>query len=740
MPALLVPLITTALGSLGIAGTAATIASSVILTGISLGAQMGLSAMQASEAKKKARRATSAQDFQQSIRGSVMPRVRHYGKVKVGGTIVFIENVGSDVYLIVALGHGTIAGIDEFFIGDKAVLLDADGCVTNAPFWIGASASPNARSHVRIQSRRGYALQDPFSLISEAFPTQFTADHRLNGVAALALRYKAASQANFAKVYNSSIPDAKAVLRGAPVFDPRNPGQTLNDPNTWAYTRNGPLHLLDYHLNPDGMNIALGAVDTASFAEAAEIADEFVPLRSGGSERRYECSGSYNFDEQPADVIERICDTFRGEYFLTAEGKIGIRAGVWREPTVTLTEDDIVSIDKLERGVGLLKQYNAYRPFFTSPDHAWQEQEAAQVRDEAAYEVLGREFARDIKLPFVTSHSQAQRLAKIRLYEENPPFSGEITCHMTALDLIDQRVFRLLLADPALDLVCRVTSLRLPSDLSTITVAFDAIPEEAYAWDAEVDEGDAPLIPPETADDSTSPAAPTGFTVTTETASSIMRSGVRWECRDRAGQVFDFRWMPVGGDWTTVTGLTAKGAEINPVTSGDSYDAEARVRTAEGGISPWGSVSFDATNFTATSLAAPTALAATAGPESVELRAVQSADLDAWALQYSIYPVAGSASFDTAHQIIAAPGVSVAVSQALAAGDYRAKVRAISIAGGLVSAETAYVSFTVASIPAGGGSGGGTGGDGAGAGGSGGTGAGAGGGGNTGGADAGGVY
>ncbi|MCA0401282.1 MAG: hypothetical protein LCH38_10760, partial [Proteobacteria bacterium] len=161
MPQLLAPLLIPLTGTGLIFGTAANVvAANIIFAVAAYAANAALSSAQQRAAKKAARRQQGQNEYQQTIRGSVQPRVRHYGKVKTGGVITFIENIGSDVYMVVATGTGTIAGFDEFYIGDKQVLLDADGAVTNAPYYKGASSDPNARSYIRLQSRRGYATQD----------------------------------------------------------------------------------------------------------------------------------------------------------------------------------------------------------------------------------------------------------------------------------------------------------------------------------------------------------------------------------------------------------------------------------------------------------------------------------------------------------------------------------------------------------------------------------------------------
>lgn len=727
MPVVLAPLFVAAglTGTITIGATTvatAVIAANIAFTALTVGAQVAMSSIQRQQAKRAARRNSSTQDYKQSIRGSVAARTRHYGEVKVGGAVLFIENVGSDVYQLVVFGTGTISGYQEFYIGDRRVLIDADGAVTNAPYWIGASASPDARSHVRLESRRGFASQPASTILQDAFPGVWTAAHRLNGAAWIASRYRAAAQNRFADIYNSTIPALSAVVRGAPIWDQRAVNQSLGNADTWTYSENPALVLYDYLVNTDGMGVNPAAIDLESFRLAANYCDEFVPLKNGGSERRYRFCGSYSFDETPAEISQRMLDAMSGEMFLTRDGKFGLLLNRWIEPSVTLTEEDVIALS-LERSVGLLRQYNAARPIYTSAAHGYQEIEAAEVIDDEAEAELGRVIANEVRLPGVPSHAQAQRLAKIELYQDNPEYTGDVTATLRALDLLPSqnpdgaitgRIFRLKLDRLEIDLVCRVTRFTLGETLASCTLGFETVDPRAYDWVASRDEGDEPLVPVDTSDDATQPGPPSGFVVVTETLEAVTRSGVRWNAKDRAGQLYDVRWNELLDPVTEVTGLTEKHYDF-ATTEDDDYRAEARVRTTAGGISAYTGLNFTATPFTETTLAPPSALTVTAGAGTVEIRATSSPDIEGWSTQHSIVSVGAPAAFGASVGAVRLPAAPVVINVAAAAGAYHVFVRARSLLGGLVSSAVGPVLVTVLDSGVGGGSGtDGTGGDGSG--------------------------
>jgi hypothetical protein len=701
MPQVVLPLIVSGLATIGVTGTAATIVGSLLIAGITIGAQVGLSSVQARQAKKRARRnaagrGISAADAQQTIRGSVEPRRRFYGRVKVGGTLVFIENLNNDVYMVLAVSTGTISAYEEFFIGDKPVLTDTDGAVTLSPYWIGAATDPDARSHARFETRRGFINQSALAMISAAFPAWSTA-HQAKGVALVAVRYKAASADDYSRVHNSTIQDVKCILQGAPVYDPREISHTATNADTWEWSENPALCLYDYLISPDGMGVARSAVDLDTFSDAADICDEFVPLKNGGSERRYRLTCGYSFDEPPADVHERMLSACRGEFYLTREGKIGLRVGQWIDPAITIDQSQIVSILRLERGIGLLRRFNAVRPVYTSPLHGYQEMETARVVDEESVEAMGREFADEARLTCVPSSPQAQRLAKIELYEDNPPLTGEIVCHLYALQLMTERVFRLVLDEYDINIVCRITSLRIPGDLSTVTVAFEEINPVAYEWDAEADEGPSPEVAPETSDDSLFPAAPIDFLITTET-SGVTRTGIRWQNRNRPGQVYDVRVRPAGGEWGGIVNETERAHLVVPTVIGDDYDAEVRVRTAQGGISSWSAVSFTPVERSSDPISVPATVSVVGQQELIELTAYHPAQTHAWAIQWSVYAVGGSPLFGTTNSRPGSPGDRMDVSIPATPGDWLVSVRAVSINGALFSSVVGPLAVTVGEV------------------------------------------
>src|SRR5690606_1951580 len=115
--------------TIGLAGSA--VAISVLTGAATIGLAVGLSYLAQSMFRPTAPR---PEDVQQSFRQATGPRVRHYGRVKAAGPWVFAEAKSGEFYKVIALGQGPIDAIEEFWLDDTKVTLNASGGVTNAPW------------------------------------------------------------------------------------------------------------------------------------------------------------------------------------------------------------------------------------------------------------------------------------------------------------------------------------------------------------------------------------------------------------------------------------------------------------------------------------------------------------------------------------------------------------------------------------------------------------------------------
>lgn len=145
----------------------------------------------------------------------------------------------------------------------------------------------------------------------------------------------------------------------------------------------------------------------------ANICDEDVTLKAGGTEDRYRVGCVVRSDEPFEAIEERFAAAMAGE-LIQREGAIEIEPGYAKTSVVTITDDDIDrdATRTFDPFITSMKRLNSVVPRFVDPAQKWRDAAAPLRRNntEIAAEGLQEE---DYDLPFVTSHTQAQRCAEI---------------------------------------------------------------------------------------------------------------------------------------------------------------------------------------------------------------------------------------------------------------------------------------------------------------------------------------
>jgi hypothetical protein len=340
------------------------------------------------------------QDRKVSVRAAASPRDLVYGRVRKGGNIVFVHTAGSAsevLHMVVVFAGHQIQEIGNIYFNDELAI------PAGTPWGTGRFGI-----YASCDRRNGTPGQPAFSDLASRFPDKWTASHTLSGCAAVYMVL-----AFNTDIYPSGIPNISADIFGKnDILDPRT--------GLRGYTTNAALCVADYmSLTDFSLGAQIGAadgIDTTSLIEAANICDEVVAVPGGGTEARYTCNGTMTLSETPQSIIEAMLGAMAGSVAWLG-GAWRIRAGAYRVPTVTLTDNDVREGGMtLETRVSRSDSFNAVRGTFISPDNDW------QVDDFPAYESAtylaedgGERRWRDIALPFTISASMAQRLARIEL-------------------------------------------------------------------------------------------------------------------------------------------------------------------------------------------------------------------------------------------------------------------------------------------------------------------------------------
>lgn len=571
-----------------------------------------------------------SEDEQAVVNQALAPRRRIYGRAKVGGTRAFFDSRNGNLYQIIMMASGAIDAFEEFWIADQEVLTDGGqvgGNVTTAPF----NTSPAA---VVLESHLGASDQAASPIMLSVWSDVWDSVHQLKGISYLLAVFNAVSQSNFLSVFPQSYDtQVRAVIRGAQVWDPRT---SPTDTTVKSWSQNLGLCILDYLMHPDGMAQPLSVIGLTSFINYANRCDEAVPLKAGGTEPRYGCGGSYDFSEDPNDVLQRFCAAGDAELYEDQNGLISIRGGAWADPAVTIAGENLLAW-KLAQGNDKLSTYNELDSTYIDTEQDYQPTEAQPWIDQAAQDEQGR-ITQDYALDVVQSFGQCRRLSKIKMAKDNPEWTGTITTNLVGLQLLQPQTdpsapptFTLQIPELGIDQAFLMKSCAIHPDLSGVDITVISLDASTYSWDPATEEGDPAATPPSTTPELQLPT-PTNLTLTlgstlagggaavptiiasVDNPANFPAAWTGLSCQ------IEYRSPVNTGAWQAMSLASGAFSGVSsPVTEGATYEVRAQYISADFVAGPWcNSVQINATP-DATAPAAPSAVSAAVASGTVTL-------------------------------------------------------------------------------------------------------------------------
>ena len=218
------------------------------------------------------------------------------------------------------------------------------------------------------------------------------------------------------------------------------------------------------------------SVDNVYFAAAANECDENISLSGGGTEKRYELNGIVQADRSIGDVLSDMVTACAGSLFW-GSGDWRLKVGAYSAPVKTLTLDDLRGPINLDTRASIRSNFNSVIGTFNDADQNWVTADYPKVSSVTSagdfvsgdvYTITdagntnfaaigassntvgvtftatgsgsgtgkasaflgqdnGEEASLDLQLPFTTSASAAQRLAKLTLFRgrEQMTFSAD---------------------------------------------------------------------------------------------------------------------------------------------------------------------------------------------------------------------------------------------------------------------------------------------------------------------------
>lgn len=409
------------------------------------------------------------------------PRQVIYGETRVGGVIFFQHVFLDSLQQCIAFADHEIDSFQDVYFNEERVTAKTQPYTNFFKVTQLTDTEGTARKvskYYSYEQRLGTLDQE----VVDTFSNQWNAEHRAVGVAYLSPFYNYSSSK-----FPNGVPVISALIRGKKVYDPRTGETAFTDSGDVEIGRNPALILRDYLLYS---GIATEAeLDDDAFSAAANICDEDVTLASGGTQKRYRCDGAFTTEENPQDIIKSITATMGGMVWYS-NGKWSCKAAAYTTPVLTLDEDDLRSGLEISTRNSRRDGFNKVVGLFRGAETLWQPTNFPEVKSDVFVEVDGgEESTLELDLPFVSTSTQAQRIAKLALYRNREQLKISGSFGMRALqlsvgDIIKINNSRLGFVEKQFEVVEWTFGLNGEMALE-VAMTLQEISAEVFEWDAE---------------------------------------------------------------------------------------------------------------------------------------------------------------------------------------------------------------------------------------------------------------
>lgn len=377
--------------------------------------------------------------------------------------------------------------------------------------------------------------------------------------------------------FSAGIPNIKAELWGRHVYDPRDQQTKWSD--------NAALVILDFVRNHPKFKVKDHRIDWEAFKAAANICDEICTRPDGTIEKRYTINGCFDFTERPTDILNRMLDCMAGELTWFG-GLIGVMAGAYYGPAlVTVESSDIVSNINITPEPSAKDRLNTVSGTFVDHDQNFIETDYPTVVVSEWVTEDGEEKKDDLKLPYVTSHYQAQRLANIKLRRNRLGRTLSFTMNLRGYSIFPGSYIQLKVPEAEIDHEFRVIEWEHDPSAGTVTLT---VREDGIAlWDDAV--GKPIDRPPLVNLPTGGPATPSDLQFQVETIGEVVQGVLTW--RNSAMTAYTNIAIKRGADVVYVAQEPRNIHRLQGLAAGD-YAAELRAVGMDGRVSDKATLAF----------------------------------------------------------------------------------------------------------------------------------------------------
>lgn len=348
-----------------------------------------------------------------NIRSAEAPQDLCFGYLVKGGVIAFINGTGTDneyLHEFLIMAGGEIRGIgDVKFNGE--VVNELSISPSHDPFInsylsrvrtsLDQDAAPRYAPLIRINRHLGSLTQaaDPDAVAENS---QITADHRGAGLAYIYARLR-----NDPAIFTTFVPEITAEIYGSvEIHDPRA--------NVERWTMNPALicgRILEIY------GVDRSKIHAPTLIESANVCDEIVLDAAGNQELRYTANGYLEMDGDWRKALNPFITAMNGAV-VEWDGIYYIYAGKWREPSLTITDADLMGAINRKMAGSEQDRANSVKGTFISPASYNTKTEFPSYQDAVALaQDSGRDNWLEIDLEMINTPTQAQRVANQYLRE-----------------------------------------------------------------------------------------------------------------------------------------------------------------------------------------------------------------------------------------------------------------------------------------------------------------------------------
>lgn len=339
-----------------------------------------------------------------AVRQPTPPRRFAYGRLRVGGAVLYQDTFNPYLVIVSGLSDGTVESIDRVYLGEEEVAY--------------SGATGEALSGTRYYQRVKVELNGtgPDSQVRSALVaatnTTLPESFRQAGIARGVVRLDwgpDASTHNY--VYGTGVEPAY-LIKGVKVYDPRDAAQSATDLSTWSYSDNPALCVAHAIICAWGVALDQSKIDWDSVAVAADVCDGAIAFGSS-SFKRFTLAGVFQSDQTLAAQVAQMLTAFDG-IISYSDGLYSIKASEAASPVTTFTDDDIIGIEDFAHEMPAASLFTAIKAAYYDADTNGRKLMTPVIDQTVAFgETEVRETA--IELPFTPNGLSAQILAYRRL-------------------------------------------------------------------------------------------------------------------------------------------------------------------------------------------------------------------------------------------------------------------------------------------------------------------------------------